>query len=277
MNGILLNGTHSSTIPATWKTTSRPIMPSPKIYRQDAPEQDSDYDFSNYNEDKILHYQDRVFEGTLTIVSSSIIQRNIALSKLAKWLFGSWKTLEFDDMPGTLWTARVENQEQISYELGRVGIATVYFRVKPFSNWFLNSCSGGIPLDSNVLLDSSIPLGLDLTSTYNFVSGNQTFTIDNFGDWYTEPIITVTGTFSQITIGIDEKVYTYEDSIQSGDTLVINCKNNIITKNGINTMTYASGDRFIFAPGENELIVNSDGTGTIQVLFDYKFINMAVI
>lgn len=277
MNGITINGVYSSTIPVTWKTSKRPIMPTPKTYSQAAPEADSEYDFSEFNEDERLHYFDRVFEGTITAVGRNMTTLNILLTKVARWMFGGWKTLEFDDMPGTIWTAKIENPDQISFELGKVGIATVYFRVKPFSKWFLNSMSGGIPLDSNVLIDSDIPIDLELNTVFTFVAGNQTFIVDNMGDWYTSPVISITGTFTQLTIGVGTKLYTYTGDIQAGDTLNIDCKNQMVTKNNLNAMLNISGDHFEFSPGTNILSINSNGPGRASVLFDYNFINMAVI
>jgi phage-related protein len=264
-------------MPVTWKTSKRPFMPNPKTYSQAAPEDDSEYDFSEYNNDQRLHYFDRVFEGTITIVEKNMTQLNMLLTKVARWMFGGWKTLEFDDMPGTIWTAKIENFDQISFELGRVGIATVYFRVKPFSKWFLNSDSGGVPLDSNVFLDSNVKLDLDFNPTYSFESGNQTFEIENLGDWFTYPTILITGAFTELSIGINSKLYTYTGSIDIGDTLIIDCQNQMATKNGQNAMTGISGDRFELSPGINELSINSNGIGQATVTFDFKFINMAVI
>ncbi len=275
--GITLNGIHSSTIPVTWKTSKRPIMPTPKTYSQAAPEDDSEYDFSEYNMDQRLHYYDRVFEGTITAVSRNMTELNLLLTKVARWLFGSWKTLEFDDMPGTIWTAKIENPDQISYEFGKIGTATVYFRVKPFSRWFLNSSSGGVPIDSKVLINSEINLDLDFNPTYEFTAGSQLFTVDNLGDWYSAPSITITGVFTQLSIGIGSKFYIYSGNIQEGDTLVIDCKDHMATINGLNAMSSISGDRFEFEPGTNTLFITSDGTGQATVTFDYNFINMAVI
>jgi phage-related protein len=252
-------------------------MPAVKTYTQDAPESDSDYDFSEYNDSGRLHYYDRVFEGTLTAVGGNMTQLHMTMTKLAQWLFGGWKTLEFDDMPGTLWTAKVENPDQVSFDLGRIGTASIYFRVKPFSKWFLNSMSGGIPLDSKILLQTGIPLDLNLSNVFNFVAGNQTFTLSNLGDYYTQPKITVTGSFSQFTIGIGAKTYTYSASATTGDVLVIDCQTQIITKNGVNAMKNVTGNPFELAPGENVITINSNGTGQASVLFDYNFINMAVI
>lgn len=277
MNGITLNGVHSSTIPVTWKTDKRAILPTPKVYSQAAPETDSEYDFSEYNDEDRQHYFDRVFEGTLAVQASDMTELNILQTKLARWMFGGWKTLEFDDMPGTLWTAKIENPEQISYELGMVGTASVFFRVKPFSKWFVNSMSGGIPIDSNVPIDSNIPIDLQLDTTINFTSGNHTYSVNNLGDCPAKAIITITGTFTTLTIGIGSNTYTYTGNIQPGDTLVIDCVEQMVKKNGINAMPNVSGNRFELTPGINDLKINTNGSGQAKVLFDFNFIYMAVI
>lgn len=277
MNGISLNGIHSSTIPVTWKTNKRSIMPTPKTYSQGAPDVDSEYDFSEFNDDNRQHYFDRIFEGTLTVVARDMTKLNILQTKLARWLFGGWKTLEFDDMPGTLWTAKVENPEQVSYELGKVGSASVFFRAKPFSKWFVNSMSGGIPIDSNVLIDSDIPIDLELDSTINFTAGNHIYEVNNLGDCPSKPVITITGTFTTLTIGISSNTYTYTGNIQSGDTLVVDCVDQMVKKNGINVMPNVSGYRFELSPGLNDLTINTNGSGLAKVLFDFNFVYMAVI
>lgn len=252
-------------------------MPTAKTYSQETPESDSEYDFSEYNADGRLHYYDRVFEGTLSVVGRNMSQVHILMTKLARWLFGGWKTLEFDDMPGTIWTVKIENPDQVSFELNQIGTATVYFRAKPFSKWFLNSMSGGIPLNSKVLFDTDIPLDINLNNTFDFTAGNQTFTINNVGDWYTRPKITVTGSFSQITIKLGLKGYTYSALVIPGDSLVFDCQNQMVTKNGLNVMKNVIGEPFEFSPGANILTINANGTGKVLVLFDYNFINMAVI
>ncbi len=277
MNGISLNGIHSSTIPVTWKTNKRAIVPTPKTYSQAAPESDSEYDFSEFNDDGRQHYFDRTFEGTITLVARDMTKLNILQTKLARWLFGGWKTLEFDDMPGTLWTVKVENPEQVNYELGMVGSAVVFFRVKPFAKWFLNSLSGGVPIDSKVLLESDIPIDLVLDDTINFTAGNHTYEVNNLGDCPTKPVITITGAFTTLTIGIGSNTYTYTGNIQQGDTLVVDCVEQMVKKNGVNVMPNVSGYHFELSPGINALKINTNGTGQAKVLFDYKFIYMAVI
>jgi phage-related protein len=253
-------------------------MPEAKTSYESLPDSDSDYDFSEFNEDGRLHYNDRVFEGTISVVGKNMTEIHNLLTKVARWLFGGWKTLEFDDMPGTVWTAKVENTEVIGYELSRIGTASVYFRVKPFSKWFLDSAAGGVPLDTDKIdIDSGIPIDLDLNPTYPFAQGSQSITINNLGDWYTNPILTVTGNFTQLTFAVGDKQYTYSGSIQTGDTLIIDCEKPMATKNGLNIMPLLSGTGLEFSPGSNELSITSDGTGQVTVTFDFKFINGAVI
>ena len=253
-------------------------MPEPKTYYESLPDTDSDFDFSEFNEDGRQHYNDRVFEGTLSVVGRDMQEIHILLTKIGRWLFGGSKTLEFDDMPGTVWTAKVENTEQVSYELARIGTASVYFRVKPFSKWFLDSAAGGVPLDTDKIdIDSEIPIDLDLNPTYTFTQGSQSVIVNNLGDWYTTPVLTITGSFTKLTIASGTKQYTYTGSIQTGDTLIIDCEKPMATKNGQNVMPFLSGNGLVFAPGSNELTITSDGTGQVTVTFDFKFINVAVI
>jgi phage-related protein len=277
LNGIKFGGVHSSTIPITWKTNKRPFMPEPKTYYQTTSTRDSDYDFSEFNEDNRLHYNDRIFEGTISVKAKNMSEVHVLLTKVAKWLFGGWKDLEFDDMSGTIWTAKVENVENVSYELSKVGVATVYFRVKPFSRWFINSSIGGIPLSYKIPLSSKLPINLSFNPEINFINGTQQFTIKNYGDWYTSPVITVTGDFTQLTVSVDNKYYSFNGNIQEGDVLVLDCDKKMALKNGLNAMPYVSGNGFNFASGSNILTVISNGIGKLKIGFDFKFINMAVI
>ncbi|EPR12360.1 phage distal tail protein [Ruminiclostridium papyrosolvens] len=278
MYGISINGVHSSTIPVVWKTTQRPFMPEAKTYYESLSDSDSDFDFSEFNEDGRQHYNDRVFEGTISVVGRNMSEIHLLLTKVARWLFGGWKTLEFDDMPGTVWTAKVENTNQINYELSRIGVASVYFRVKPFSKWFLDSAAGGVPLDTDKIdIESDIPIDLDLNPTYTFSQGSQQITINNFGDWYTTPILSITGTFTKLTLASGTKQFVYNGTIQTGDILIIDCEKTLATKNGQNVMPLLSGTGLEFVPGNNELTITSDGTGEVTVTFDFKFLNGAVI
>lgn len=269
--GIKFKGIHSNTIPAVWKTIRRPILPTPKTYSVSLPEVDSEYDFSEFNEDGRLHYNDRVIEGTLTVVATGMYSLQKALTKLAKWLIGGWGELEFDDMPGTVWTARIENVEQVQYELGKAGIATVYFRTKPFSKLTLDSETGGILLNSSTPIEANLPLELNINQSYNFSNGTI-LKYENYGDWYTKPIFTLAGTYSYVEFQCNGKTFRYNGGSTSGQTVVIDCIKFITTKNGVNDSVKTVGNYFEFVPGLNEIKILTNGTGQVSIKSDFNFI-----
>ena len=273
--GITFKGIHSNSIPAIWKSISRPFLPSPKIYTDSAPEADSEYDFSEFNEDGRLHYHDRVFEGIITVTAKHMTELQVILTKVARWLVGGWGQLVFDDMPDTMWTAKIENVSQVGYELRKIGSATVYFRVKPFSNWHYNSNSGEVELDSPVSLYNSLPLDFENNNTFDFTN-NTVLSINNLGDWYTKPVIEITGTFGYIEIRA-KKTIRYNGGCQLGKVIKIDCLKSIIEKDGVNNSINSTGDFFELDPGVNNLTIISDGNGQIKFNFEYQFINGAVI
>lgn len=246
-------------------------MPTPKTYTVSLPEADSEYDFSEYNEDGRLHYNDRVIEGTLTVVANGMYGLQKALTRLAKWLIGGWGELEFDDMPGTVWTARIENVEQVQYELGKAGIATVYFRTKPFSKLVLDNESGGILLNSNIPIEADLPLDININQSYSFSNGTV-LEYENFGDWYTKPVFTIIGTYGYIELQCNGKIFRYNGGSSSGQTVVIDCEKYITTKNGTNDSINTIGDYFEFVPGTNKITILTDGTGEITIRTDFNYI-----
>lgn len=252
-------------------------MPTPKTYIENPPEADGTYDFSEVNEDNRLHYEDRVFEGTISTVTKDIKSLQRQLTLIARWLIGGYGELEFDDMPNTVWIAKVENPEQVAYELSRIGIATVYFRVQPFSNWMFNSTFSGVPLAYPLQLTT--PIQLDYSGnlyTYNFTA-DTTITVNNIGDWYTKSGITITGTFGYVEFQYSGKTLRYFGECAPGDTITIDCKTFMIQKNGSDDSINSIGNTFEFIPGDNEVRIISDGTGQAAFTFDFHFINGAVM
>ena len=133
MQGITFRDIHSSSLGAFWQTTSRPILPQPKLYLESAPSMDGSFDLSSFNSDGRIHYEDRLQEGIISVVGLDATDKHSKLSKVATWLQGDYSYLVYDDMPYTAWFARVENISLVLNELLRVGRATVMFRTQPFS------------------------------------------------------------------------------------------------------------------------------------------------
>ena len=194
--GFKYNGIHSNDMSIVWHTDNRPFMPLEKSITEDIAEIDGIIDYSEINIDKRSHYNNRIFSGTISVTKCNTLQElHIQLSKIANWLMCGYRNLIFDDMAETVWTAKVENADNVMYLLSKIGKAVLNFNVKPFSRYLLDSNSE-LLLDSETILDSNIPLdGFD----YNYsVAGTQAITIKNYGDWYTKPIITIEGIYSYV-------------------------------------------------------------------------------
>jgi hypothetical protein len=277
--GIRFKNIHSDSIPAVWKTVKRPFLPTPKISTFNLPEADSEIDLSEYNDDNRLHYEDRIFEGVISCTDKDLFLMQLKINKLSSWLIGGWGELEFDDMRGTIWTAKVENADISAYELGRIGTATVYFRVKPFPKWEINSQTGQILLNSDVLLNSNIPLDTVFSDTYNF-DDSTSITLKNWGNWYTKTIVEIRGTFTTITFTMNGKSFTYARSSISTDVIAIKPELLVVTRGGLQDNPYSSGDfkTFELIPSSNNtMVITSNGAGEVKFIHDYYFVNMAVI
>lgn len=276
MLGLTFQGVHLSEIGAVWKSNNISLVPDAKSFYEDCPEIDGEFDFSAANIDGHPHYHDRIFEGVLQMKERNLQYLQYGLSKLARWLMGGWGELIFDHMPQVVWWAKIENVDALRYEIGKIGRATVFFRAKPFSDWIYNSQSGSIVLDDPIYLDSDIALDHEFNDTYNFAS-NEEVSVMNFGDWYTKPVIEITGDFSWMQINCGNRYIRYSGGCGVGDTIKIDCKTCMVTKNESNDSINSTGDFVEFAHGANPVTITSNGSGQAKFIFNYKFIYGAVV
>jgi len=183
MYGITFCGQHTSDLDVLWQTQSRPILPAPKLFLESAPSVDGSFDLSTFNPDGRMHYEDRLHEGIITIIGADLPGMQSKLSKVAQWLQGDYCDLVYDDMPNTVWAARVENVSIAMYELQKVGKATVVFRTRPFSTKRQVWLNDDIELD-----DESIYLG-DKFAPITMLEGAYGYyeSIDNDGHFYSRP------------------------------------------------------------------------------------------
>lgn len=275
MNGFTFRGHHSDEFDAFWKTESRPFLPIVKTVTENLTECDGDYDFSNVNIDSRQHYENRAFSGMLTVKADNLKELHLKFSKIANWLEGGYGDLIFDDMPETVWSAKIENVEQVTYELRRLGKIRLVFTVKPFSR-FLYRSTEPVILDSNIILDTALALDGE---TYRFeVSGDSGICVRNYGDWYTAPIVTVSGEFSYLEIkAFDEKKIRYFGGCGSDDTIGFDFSKNQIMKNGVLDNLNSLGHYWDFVPGANQLEILTDGIADLTFFMEFYFKYGAVI
>ena len=280
--GFTFNGKHTSELGLIARTISRPFMPPAKIYSESVPDRDGSYDFSTVNQDGRVHYDDRVFEVEITAISTNLFTLQRKLSEIARWLMVTsvWADLIFDDMPTTKWRVRLENTGQVAYELEKVGIATLYFRAEPFTEALYGSA---VLLSTHVPLDAPIQIGSPPLEVYTMVaSGHELFiAVFNHSDWFCRPTITVSaGVKESFTIGQgDNLVGVFRDgATEPLGEITFDFANQ---KVNADLMQYFYGDFWEIRPGLNLLELRREFSQThveltIEVIFNYKFINEAV-
>lgn len=275
MSGFTFNGRHTDEFDAYWKTDSRPFLPIAKTITENLPECDGEYDFSSVNIDGRQHYENRAFSGTLTIKAENLGELHYKFSTIANWLHGDYADLVFDDMPETIWSAKVENVEQVTYELRRLGKIRLVFTVKPFSR-FLYRSTEPIILDSNIILDTA--LALDGETYTHEICGDTDIDIRNYGDWYTTPMVTVSGEFTYLEIkASDEKKIRYFGNCAAEDTVVFDFEKNQVSKNEVIDNLNSLGHYWDFVPGTNSLKILTDGQAKLEFYMNFYFKYGAVI
>ncbi|MBO5408890.1 MAG: phage tail family protein [Clostridia bacterium] len=270
MDGFTFNGRHTNEFSSYWKTNTRPFLPTRKTVIENLPERDGEYDFSEVNIDGRAHYENRAFSGVLTVKASDMNDLHYRFTEIANWLCAGYCDLIFDDMPTTVWTAKVENIEQVTYELRRLGRIQLTFTVKPFSRYLYNRPSEPIILDSNTVLDT--PFALDGEDYQHSVNGEQNILVRNYGDWYSAPSITATGNWGYLEIKCsDSKKIRYYGGCSDGDVVSFDFENNQVLKNGIPDNTKSLGHYWDFTPGENLITVLTDGTANLDIFMEFYF------
>ena len=268
------NNKHCSEFDMIWKSESRPFIPIAKKITESLPEMDGEYDFSDVNLDNRLHYENRIFSGIISVKSDSIMALQNQFSKIANWIMCGYAPLIFDDMPTTVWTAKIENVDQVLYALQKIGKANLTFTVKPFSKFLYDS-------DYEIILDSEVMIGSDFLIgglTYDFTAnGNTNITVKNYGDWYTKPIVTVTGTYGYVEIKADDTKHIRYFGGSSGNTVIFDFEKNQVSKNGAFDNIHSLGSYWDFPAGDNAIQILTNGTANLHFYMMYNFKYGAVI
>jgi len=129
----------------------------------------------------------------------------------------------------------------------------------------------------NITLDDEIPLispyDLDYDTNYTYsVTGNTTVNIGNAGTMNAEPKITVTGSFTTLSITVNGKTFSYNKAVSS-KTLIVNSKDFTVTENGVNALGDSNNVFLKLIPGENVVSINGTGLScTISFDFKHKYI-----
>lgn len=262
-DGFTYRGRHSNEFYTIVKTVGRPIIAPVKQVDEDIPYRDGKLDCSETG--GRLYYDDKVLELDITILAHNTRELHGRASRFINWLAGGYAELIFDDMPLVCWIAKPADLESMSIELHRSGKTKIQFRCRPF-NIFVHDGSG-IPLDSDLALDSDVPLGFgDENEILNIGNGTITHNLYYYGSAPVRPKIIIT-----ITQGTELVIQLNGVTLKAGpcgsaQVLTMDCAAATISGN------YLTGDFFELLPGDNRITVtcSRQTSGSCQIVFDYR-------
>lgn len=271
--GFIYKGRHSDEFGIVARTKSRPILPDQKRHEVDAPNIDGNYDFSASNADGRIYYEDRIIEVEISFLARDIYRLQEKVSQIAVWLAGSGD-LSFDDLPTTVWKAKVVQQLDFAPILsGRATSITVYFKCRAWSENEFDT--KGPILNSRIPVNSDVPLDLSLDYTFDLKQGANTIRFDNLGSWYIRPVFEIEATSSVTNIALkcnSESQYTLQYT-GGGKRINIDCLKQRITVNDVPAIDKVTGKFPEFPPGENAVTIQvGSGSGSLFIRFKPLFV-----
>lgn len=272
-NGFTFKGIHSSKFGITTKTRSRSILPEMKYSSVESPLIDGVYDFSAANEYGHAFYNDRFFEIQIQAAAYNLRELEKKVSKIAVWLRGSGE-LRFDDMPLVKFKCSVISEMGFVPERhGKTTVMTAVFRAEPFGECIFDTVSGP-ELNSEMELDTNIPIDILRAHTWNFTGGrnvyaevNKLLKIVNAGNVYASPVIRIDGLVKNVSIACGNKGL-YINAQKSG--FIIDCKKQTVTDlNGNSVMTNFSGSFPELKEGVTKMPVSMSVNNDASVSIEY--------
>lgn len=271
-SGFTFKGIHSSKFGITAKTKSRPALPEMKYSSVESPLIDGVYDFSAANEYGHAFYNDRFFEIQIQAAADNLRELDKKVSKIAVWLKGSGE-LQFDDMPLVKFNCSVISEMGFVPEhYGKTTVMTAVFRAKPFGACIFDTVSGP-ELNSEMELDTNIPIDILRANTWSFTGGNNAYSevnkllkIVNAGNVYASPVIRIDGLVKNVSIACGSKSL-YINAQKNG--FIIDCKKQTVTDlNGNSVMANFSGSFPELKEGVSDMLVsmyvNNDASVSIE-------------
>ncbi len=260
-NGFKFKNCHSSELGVTVRTKSRPIRPAEKSFTIDLPARDGVYNFSAANPWGREMYDGRVFIVTVNVFADNLFEMQNKLSKISLWLEGSGDLI-FDDMPLTVWHARVS--DEIIYmpeNNGKNAVLEVSFTAEPFGFCIFDT-DGPLLGVELIKLDDEIPIGIDEVLTFT-VTKTGTLHVLNFGDRNVCPVISITGNPSNISLSLGDKTLSF---FSDGNVTADFEKQDVTNDSG---RIEVEGEFFELLPGDNEISVTSSATTAINLAVSY--------
>lgn len=283
MYGIRFRGVHSRELGLVSKTKTRPAAPPVRTTEETILYRDGNLDYSEQG--GRLFYDDKIVEVEFVAIEDELRDTNLLISKVVRWLCGSWGDLIFDDMPLVKWRAKPISLSEVSTELYRVGRFTVQFRCRPFNNLLFGSL--GAELDSFIPLDTRIPLDWGAGNVFDMDSvGTYTFKHTNLGDVAARPKIIIVGDTDTgshtITIEINGTGFTLKFPsafpLNGGKTVVVDCEECIVMCGERDITAYLAASDTDYPdfpelqPGENTITVDTQITGQLQLDYNMPYL-----
>ena len=264
--GFIFRGKHSyRDIGVKVDVTDLPISPPKKTeFEEGIPYRDGSIDFSETG--GRVFYKDKTMQVTCYLINSNTVKRNKQIERFVSWINGGKGELILDDMPFVKWIATPIEVEDMTIMLQRAGKTTVAFRCEPFNQFIYDT--NGIPLGTDIALDTDVAIGWPLNHYTDITSGTNTFTIENEGSAAVRPVFELNGKFKSITIKVGGNELKYEHDATS---ITVDCNLFSCFENGVNTTNYSDGDFTELSPGENKITVEADGEGTMQIVYNPLF------
>ncbi len=260
--GITYRNKHSSEFCTIVKTVGRPIIAPVRQKDEEVPNRDGNVDCSESG--GRLFYDDKVLELEFLLVTPSDTELHRQATRFINWISGGYGELIFDDMPYTVWIAKPVDIDKLAIELYKNSKIKIQFRCRPFNKFLFDS--DGIPLDSDVILDSDVPIGFGDENEIEFSAGSSSYTFEYLGSAPVRPVlhISLEPTVQQfiMTMGGVTLTITPASGAVVNKVYIIDCENGDMPEDVI-------GDFCELKPGENEINIQSIG-GAGNVFFEYR-------
>lgn len=261
-HGITFRGKHSNDIGVIVKTVGRPFSPPVKQIDEEVQYRDGNIDLSETG--GRLYYEDKVLELEFQMICPDNIALQRSASKLVNWLSGGYGELIFDDMPTVKWIAKPVDLDDMKIELYKNSKATVQFRCRPFNDWRYNS--SGIPLDSDIILDCDLPIGMGDENEISFQAGTTENTMIYYGSAPVRPGCELSLSSAVKMLDVTVNGVMVRIIPESETNIIIDCEKAIMPE-------ICEGDFFELQPGENTIkIICTGGQGVLKFVYNHKLL-----
>lgn len=245
MLGFKFQNQHCSEFGVCMKSKNRPILPQPKIVTEEALGRDGLYDFSTANPRGRILYKNREISVDCSFIADSYTDLRQKVRAIALWLSSGEGDLIFDDEPGYVYKATVNNRLDLTQQFKR-GFFTIVFNCRPFA----------------YVDRGRAPTVFPVTGNYNSCM------MPNEGT-YVRPFIRVTGSFNHFKIETHYQALSF--NAPGEGTLEIDCEKMTAVYNTANALSLISGSFIEFMPGNNEFYISGDNLSA-SVLINFKYL-----